>query len=66
MEQVVEKSALSDIEKVKAYVDYSNENHDYYNALEQYAVNGDLTHFADFVAQLEEQRLDEYLALIGG
>ena len=34
MEQVVEKSALSDIEKVKAYVDYSNENHDYYNALE--------------------------------
>lgn len=39
---------------------------DYYNALEQYAVNGDLTPFADFVAQLEEQRLDEYIAVIEG
>lgn len=39
---------------------------DYYNALEQYAVNGDLTPFADFVAELEEQRLDEYLAVIEG
>lgn len=39
---------------------------DYYNALEQYAVNDDLTPFADFVAELEEQRLDEYLAVIEG
>ncbi len=37
---------------------------DYYNALEQYAVNGDLTSFADFVAKLEEVRLDEYIKLI--
>lgn len=37
---------------------------DYYNALEQYAVNGNLEPFADFVAQLEEQRLDEYIAVI--
>ena len=36
---------------------------DYYNALEQYAVNGDLTFFADFVAELEEVQLDEYLHL---
>lgn len=37
---------------------------DYYNVLEQYAVNSDFTPFADFVAQLEEQRLDEYIAVI--
>lgn len=37
---------------------------DYYNALEQYAVNGDLTDFADLVAELEEAQLDEYLKLI--
>ncbi|MGM9552017.1 MAG: Fic family protein [Clostridia bacterium] len=37
---------------------------DYYNALEQYAVNGDLTHFADFVAVLEEVQLDEYEKLV--
>ena len=37
---------------------------DYYNALEQYAVNGDLTVFADFVAELEETQLDEYIKLI--
>lgn len=36
---------------------------DYYNALEQYAVNGDLQPFADFVAELEEKQLDEYLKL---
>lgn len=36
---------------------------DYYNALEQYAVRGDLKPFADLVAALEEDRLDEYLAL---
>ncbi len=37
---------------------------DYYNALEQYAVNGDLTPFANFIAELEEIQLDEYLKLI--
>lgn len=37
---------------------------DYYNALEQYAVNSDLKPFADFVAELEEKQLDEYLFLI--
>lgn len=37
---------------------------DYYNALEKYAVNGDLNPFAAFVAELEEQQLDEYLELI--
>lgn len=37
---------------------------DYYNALEQYAVKGDLQPFAEFVAELEEKHLDEYLRLI--
>ncbi|MCD8180970.1 MAG: Fic family protein [Firmicutes bacterium] len=37
---------------------------DYYNALEQYAVNGDLTPFADFVAGLEEEQLDTYVRLL--
>ena len=37
---------------------------DYYNALEQYAVNNDLNPFADFVAGLEEERLDVYLKMI--
>ena len=37
---------------------------DYYNALEQYAVNGDLKPFADFIAELEEKQLDEYIRLI--
>ncbi|MDP4120825.1 MAG: Fic family protein [Bacillota bacterium] len=36
----------------------------YYNALEEYAVNGSLQPFADLVAELEEQQLDEYLRLI--
>lgn len=36
---------------------------DYYNALEQYAVKDDLSPFADFVAELEEQQLDEYMKL---
>ena len=36
---------------------------DYYNALEKYAVNGDLTDFADLVAELEEAQLDEYMKL---
>ena len=37
---------------------------DYYNALEQYAVNGNLISFANFAADLEEKQLDEYLKLI--
>ncbi len=37
---------------------------DYYNALEQYAVNDDLKPFADFISELEEKQLDEYLKLI--
>ncbi len=37
---------------------------DYYNALEQYSVNRDLTIFADFVAELEEIQLDEYIKLM--
>ncbi len=37
---------------------------DYYNALEEYAVNGNLQPFADFVAELEEKQLDEYLKLL--
>lgn len=37
---------------------------DYYNALEEYAVKGDLSRFADFIADLEEKQLDEYLKLI--
>lgn len=46
-------------------VSVSKENRlDYYNALEQYAANGDLTLFADFIAQLEETQLDEYIKLV--
>lgn len=37
---------------------------DYYNALEQYAVKGDLQLFAKFVAELEEKQLDESLELV--
>ena len=36
----------------------------YYNALEQHAAHGNLEPFADFVADLEEKQLDEYLKLI--
>ncbi len=36
----------------------------YYNALEQYAAYGNLEPFADFVSELEEKQLDEYLKLI--
>ena len=35
----------------------------YFDALEQYAVNGDLTMFADLVAALVETRLDRYLSM---
>ena len=37
---------------------------DYYNALEQYASDGNLTVFSDFIAELEEMQLDEYIRLI--
>ena len=37
---------------------------DYYNALEQYALGGNLTVFSDFIAELEEMQLDEYIRLI--
>ena len=37
---------------------------EYYSALEEYAVNNNLAPFADFVAQLEEQQLDDYLKLV--
>ena len=38
---------------------------DYYNALEAYAVDGDLTPFTEMVAALEEKQLDRYLAMAG-
>ena len=37
---------------------------DYYNALEAYAVQGELERFADLVAELEENQLDTYIKLI--
>ena len=37
---------------------------DYYNALEAYAVQGELEPFADLVAELEENQLDTYIKLI--
>lgn len=37
---------------------------DYYNALEAYAVQGELGQFADLVAELEEEQLDAYIKLI--
>ena len=36
---------------------------EYFEALEAYAVNGDLVPFAEMIAALEEQRLEEYLAI---
>lgn len=39
---------------------------EYFDALEAYAVGGDLKPFANMVAGLEEARLDEYLAIISG
>lgn len=38
----------------------------YYEALEAYAVRGELSPFAEMVAALEEARLDEYLAAFAG
>ena len=37
---------------------------DYYNALEQYAVNGDLKPFSDLIYELEDAQLDEHLKLL--
>ena len=37
---------------------------EYFDELEAYAVAGDLKPFADMIADLEETRLDEYLAII--
>lgn len=37
---------------------------EYYNALEAYATLGNLEHFADLIAELEEKQLDIYLGLI--
>lgn len=36
---------------------------EYFNHLEEYAVNGNLSRFIDFVAEIEEQQLDEYLSI---
>ena len=36
---------------------------EYFEALEAYAVSNDLSPFADMIAALEEQRLDEYIAI---
>lgn len=36
---------------------------EYFEALETYAVDGELQPFTDMIASLEEQRLDEYLAI---
>lgn len=45
-------------------VSISKENRlEYFEALETYAVEGDLNPFADMIAELEEQRLDEYLVI---
>jgi hypothetical protein len=37
---------------------------DYFEALESYAMDADLKPFVDFIAVLEEQRLDLYIRAI--
>ena len=37
---------------------------DYFNALDAYAVGGDISPFAEMIAELEEVQLDRYLAMI--
>lgn len=37
---------------------------DYFNTLEEYAVEGNLQPFADMIAELEEQQLDKYISMI--
>lgn len=39
---------------------------EYFETLEAYAVEGDLNPFANMIAELEEQRLDEYLGIARG
>ena len=36
---------------------------EYFEALETYAVDGDLKQLTDMIAQLEEQSLDEYIRI---
>lgn len=51
----------------KGFLPISIEKEDrlsYYNALEEYATNGNLSAFTDFIATLEEKQLDEYLNLL--
>ena len=36
---------------------------EYFDALEAYAVGGDLSPFSEMIAVLEEARLDEYLSI---
>ena len=36
---------------------------EYFEALEVYAVDGNLQPFTEMIASLEEQRLDEYLSI---
>ncbi len=38
---------------------------EYFRYLEEYAVNGNIEPFADYVARLEEKRLDDFLQLYG-
>ncbi len=37
---------------------------EYYNVLEEYAVNRNLQSFSELIATLEEQQLDTYILLI--
>ncbi len=37
---------------------------DYFNTLESYAIEGNITPFAEMIAELEEQQLDRYLSMI--
>ena len=39
---------------------------EYYNALEEYAVNGNLEPFSELIGTLEEEQLDIYIKLING
>lgn len=36
---------------------------EYFEVLEAYALDGDLQSFAEMIAELEEERLDEYLGI---
>ena len=38
---------------------------EYFEALEAYAVNSDLAPFAEMTAGLEQQRLEEYISIVG-